>query len=404
MKSKNKGGDLWRDEFVLWVCVTAWRCARFASILKDKTLRYIRNYDYLRVAAMWLDSRGVDSSTESKLPESRIHALVFALLCALLIQAIQSPILRASTSLKNTTFPQVECDNPKRFTKAQRDHLVYAYNFGAPHGMGYTMAAIAWQESCAGEYMMNFSDPSAGLYHAHIPMVLKYYSSYKDTPFTRNVMGQLLINDRKLASQIALDNLQYWHKHHKGNYKNIIKSYNKGFKWQGDNASNALAESYYQSISKKVRALESYIPKYTRVRNQSAFIEVADKNKQVEQTFRALQDSKINDSKANNSGANGAGINRGTSPNANKSAPKSTPKSAPNAKQAPKSSNNNNARNSTKPKSAPKPAPKAPQETYKDMLKPDDFVELPLEDMSAKRPRSNNFDSSFEDFNLMFNR
>ncbi|OBV29374.1 hypothetical protein BKN38_03785 [Helicobacter sp. CLO-3] len=382
-------------------------------------MRYIKIYDYLRAAAAWLDSRGadshkagsckadfcradscgvdfydVDSSTESKTPEFKIHALAFALLCALLIQAIQAPILHASTSPKNATFPQVECDNPKRFTKAQRDHLVYAYNFGAPHGMGYTMAAIAWQESCAGEYMMNFSDPSAGLYHAHIPMVLKYYSSYKDTPFTRNVMGQLLINDRKLASQIALDNLIYWHKHHKGNYKNIIKSYNKGFKWQGDNASNALAESYYQSISKKVRALESYIPKYSRVRNQSTFIEVADKNKQVEQTFRALQDSKVNDSKVNKStSSSSANANKATpqtQKNPQKSAPKSTQSPAPNAKQPPKST--------------PKPTPKAPQETYKDMLKPDDFVELPLEDMSAKRPRSNNFDSSFEDFNLMFNR
>lgn len=372
-------------------------------------MRYIRIYDYLRAAAMWLDSRGagsrgVDSSTESKLPESKIYALAFALLWALSIQMIQAPILHASASTKNTTFPQVECDNPKRFTKAQRDHLVYAYNFGAPHGMGYTMAAIAWQESCAGEYMMNFSDPSAGLYHAHIPMVLKYYSGYKDTPFTRNVMGQLLINDRKLASQIALDNLQYWHKHHKGNYKNIIKSYNKGFKWQGDNASNALAESYYQSISKKVRALESYIPKYTRVRNQSAFIEVADKNKQVEQTFRALQDSKISNSNINNSKINSSETNKSassSSANTNKAAPKSIPQTQ---KSAPKSTQRPAPNAKQPPKSAPKPAPKAPQETYKDMLKPDDFVELPLEDMSAKRPRSNNFDSSFEDFNLMFNR
>lgn len=287
-------------------------------------------------------------------------------LSAILALCCAFSVLQAAPSAK---FPQVECDSPHRFTKAQRDHIIYAYNFGAPKGMGYTMAAIAWQESCAGAYMMNFSDPSAGLYHAHIPVVLKYYSSYNDTPFTRNVMGQLLIDDRRFASQVALDSLMYWHKYHKGNHKNIIKSYNKGFKWEKDRASNKLAESYYLSIGKKIRALESYIPKYSRVKNQSTLIELHDKNKSAATINARIQNAKPP-----------------------KQAPHSSSKSlqkAPNQNPKPKQAH-------PKPQISPKsPSPKAPLQ--------DDFVDLPLEgspNPSSKAP--NNYDANFEDFTLIF--
>ena len=226
------------------------------------------------------------------------------------------------TKPEPATFPQYECVEPKKFSKIQRDNIIYAYNFGAPHGMGYTLAAIAWQESCAGVYMMNFSDPSAGLYHAHIPVVLKYYSKYEDNAFTRNVMGQMLIDNRLFASQIALDTLLYWQKYHKGNHKNTIKSYNKGFKWQKDKENNALAESYYNSVSKKMRALEGYIPRYSRVKNQSLFVELEDKNKQLEQTFKTLQNAKKIEKKQNLQS-------------------KDTPKTLPNTQNTPNISQNN---------------------------------------------------------------
>lgn len=287
-------------------------------------------------------------------------------LSAILALCCAFSVLQAAPSAK---FPQVECANLNRFTKAQRDHIIYAYNFGAPKGMGYTMAAIAWQESCAGAYMMNFSDPSAGLYHAHIPVVLKYYSSYSDTPFTRNVMGQLLIDDRRFASQVALDSLMYWHKYHKGNHKNIIKSYNKGFKWEKDRASNKLAESYYLSIGKKIRALESYIPKYSRVKNQSTLIELHDKNKSAATINARIQNAKP---------------------------PKQAPHSSSQALQKAPNQNPKPKQAHPKPQTSPKsPSPKAPLQ--------DDFVDLPLESSpnpSSKAP--NNYDANFEDFTLIF--
>lgn len=277
-------------------------------------------------------------------------------------------LMQATPSAK---FPQVECANPNRFTKAQRDHIIYAYNFGASKGMGYTMAAIAWQESCAGAYMINFSDPSAGLYHAHIPVVLKYYSSYNDTPFTRNVMGQLLIDDRRFASQVALDSLMYWYRYHRGNYKNTIKSYNKGFKWQKERASNKLAESYYLSISKKVRALESYIPKYSRVKNQSVLIEIHDKNKSAT-TIKSHIQSATPPAKSTL-----------VTPKQPVSKPTKNPKPNPQTKSQ-----------------VQKPASSTTQVSKSS--RQDDFVDLPLEGGSSTQGLAPNYDANFEDFTLIF--
>lgn len=295
--------------------------------------------------------------------------------------AVSTPASAPSTAKPQiSAFPQVECATPSRFSKAQRENLIYAYTFGAPKGMGYTMAAIAWQESCAGAYMLNFADPSAGLYHAHIPVVLKYYSSYKDNAFTRNVIGQILIDNRQFASQVALDSLMYWHRYHKGNYKNIIKSYNKGFKWERDKASNKLAESYYLDIMRKIRLLESYIPKYSRVKNQSALLEIQDKNKRANEQRQALQNVQNTTPKL---------------PTPQSGAPKSVPKPQSQAtpKSSPQSKQNLNNKHQYTRESKPK-------NLHNDFT--NDFVDLPLEGGSSTQGSAPNYDANFEDFTLIF--
>lgn len=154
------------------------------------------------------------------------------------------------------------CATLQDFTTEQKDVLMYAYYYGRDYGFGYLMAAIAWKESCAGEYLLNFSDPSAGIYHAHIPNVIKKYTTYKDTSFLRNVVGQMLISDPMFASSIALDNLRYWHKVHKGDLQKIVKSYNKGFAWRTQSNVNKQAQSYYLDIMHKIKELEIFIPQY----------------------------------------------------------------------------------------------------------------------------------------------
>ncbi|MGH1581868.1 hypothetical protein ACRBDF_05855 [Helicobacter pylori] len=154
-----------------------------------------------------------------------------------------------------TKVMMTNCDNIKDFNAKQKEVLKAAYQFGSKENLGYEMAGIAWKESCAGVYKINFSDPSAGVYHSYIPSVLKSYG-HNDSPFLRNVMGELLIKDDAFASEVALKELLYWKTRYHDNLKDMIKSYNKGSRWERNEKSNADAEKYYEEIQDKIRRLK----------------------------------------------------------------------------------------------------------------------------------------------------
>lgn len=154
-----------------------------------------------------------------------------------------------------TKVMMTNCDNIKDFNAKQKEVLKFAYQFGSKENLGYEMAGIAWKESCAGVYKINFSDPSAGVYHSYIPSVLKSYG-HNDSPFLRNVMGELLIKDDAFASEVALKELLYWKTRYHDNLKDMIKSYNKGSRWEKNEKANADAEKYYEEIQDKIRRLK----------------------------------------------------------------------------------------------------------------------------------------------------
>ncbi len=154
-----------------------------------------------------------------------------------------------------TKVMMTNCDNIKDFNAKQKEVLKAVYQFGSKENLGYEMAGIAWKESCAGVYKINFSDPSAGVYHSYIPSVLKSYG-HNDSPFLRNVMGELLIKDDAFASEVALKELLYWKTRYHDNLKDMIKSYNKGSRWERSEKSNADAEKYYEEIQDRIRRLK----------------------------------------------------------------------------------------------------------------------------------------------------
>ncbi|WRA87507.1 hypothetical protein E5L39_04900 [Helicobacter pylori] len=199
-----------------------------------------------------------------------IHTIFKALLlgtalsASLSLVAAESPIKtepKPAKGVKNkpkspvTKVMMTNCDNLKDFNAKQKEVLKAAYQFGSKENLGYEMAGIAWKESCAGVYKINFSDPSAGVYHSYIPSVLKSYG-HNNSPFLRNVMGELLIKDDAFASQVALKELLYWKTRYHDNLKNMIKSYNKGSRWEKNEKSNAEAEKYYEEIQDRIRRLK----------------------------------------------------------------------------------------------------------------------------------------------------
>ncbi len=187
-----------------------------------------------------------------------------ALSASLSLVAAESPTKTESKSAKGvknkpkspvTKVMMTNCDNLKDFNAKQKEVLKAAYQFGSKENLGYEMAGIAWKESCAGVYKINFSDPSAGVYHSYIPSVLKSYG-HNDSPFLRNVMGELLIKDDAFASEVALKELLYWKTRYHDNLKDMIKSYNKGSRWEKNEKSNADAEKYYEEIQDRIRRLK----------------------------------------------------------------------------------------------------------------------------------------------------
>ncbi len=187
-----------------------------------------------------------------------------ALSTSLSLAATESPTKtepKSAKGVKNkpkspvTKVMMTNCDNIKDFNAKQKEVLKAAYQFGSKENLGYEMAGIAWKESCAGVYKINFSDPSAGVYHSYIPSVLKSYG-HNDSPFLRNVMGELLIKDDAFASEVALKELLYWKTRYHDNLKDMIKSYNKGSRWERSEKSNAEAEKYYEEIQDRIRRLK----------------------------------------------------------------------------------------------------------------------------------------------------
>ncbi len=187
-----------------------------------------------------------------------------ALSASLSLVAAESPTKtepKSAKGVKNkpkspvTKVMMTNCDSIKDFNAKQKEVLKAAYQFGSKENLGYEMASIAWKESCAGVYKINFSDPSAGIYHAYIPSVLKSYG-HNNSPFLRNVMGELLIRNDALASEVALKELLYWKTRYHDNLKDMIKSYNKGSRWERSEKSNAEAEKYYEDIQDRIRRLK----------------------------------------------------------------------------------------------------------------------------------------------------
>ncbi|GAA8712984.1 hypothetical protein oki361_11240 [Helicobacter pylori] len=187
-----------------------------------------------------------------------------ALSASLSLAATESPTKtepKSAKGVKNkpkspvTKVMMTNCDSIKDFNAKQKEVLKAAYQFGSKENLGYEMAGIAWKESCAGVYKINFSDPSAGVYHSYIPSVLKSYG-HNDSPFLRNVVGELLIKDDAFASEVALKELLYWKTRYHDNLKDMIKSYNKGSRWEKNEKSNADAEKYYEDIQDRIRRLK----------------------------------------------------------------------------------------------------------------------------------------------------
>lgn len=139
-------------------------------------------------------------------------------------------LLLSLAAAQDTLASSLEEKQFQRFNEKQLQVMKKAYELGEPFNMGYTLAAIAWQESSAGLYLINLSDPSAGVFHNNINSVMARHPDIANNAFQRNVMAQKLVQDMEFSASEALSELEFWKSEYgEGNWFLIWQSYNGGY-------------------------------------------------------------------------------------------------------------------------------------------------------------------------------
>lgn len=152
------------------------------------------------------------------------------------------------------------------FSNVQLDNLHYAYQFGEQFtkdgkykthetrdkkGLGYIMAAIAWQESSAGANTgKNKKKHHAyGVFQNYLPTVRNRAAQNKwnlsDTEIKR------MLSDRKHSARWAYIELSYWLNIHNGDIRKAISSYNAGWNVKAGN-------KYASQVIEKANYLKSH--------------------------------------------------------------------------------------------------------------------------------------------------
>ena len=140
--------------------------------------------------------------------------------------------------------------NPYDLSKDDLNLLKIIKAKGAKFGLSYSLMAIAIKESSLGKYLINVDSKDFGLYQANIKSVIARHQ-LKDTSWNRNKLAMQLVSDFDFATQNAIDELNFWHEKHNGNWKRIWSSYNAGW-----NYNSKKARKYSNDIYKIIRELK----------------------------------------------------------------------------------------------------------------------------------------------------
>jgi len=142
--------------------------------------------------------------------------------------------------------------NMYALSKEQKDVARFVYEKGKPFDLGYTLVAIAWQESKLGKYPINLSDPSCGIMHV-MPRFLIKRTKMKDTLWNRSRLCERLISDKSFSIAAAILELKYWQNYWKSRkvnrvWSHMVASYNQGFACD-------INSEYVKSIRKYIKRL-----------------------------------------------------------------------------------------------------------------------------------------------------
>ncbi len=108
------------------------------------------------------------------------------------------------------------------------------YLEGNKYDLGYTMVAIAYQESHLGRYLISLNDPSCGCFSI-MPSSLIKRTSLKNNSWNQSRLCERLIKDNDFSFSAALLELKFWQNYWKSKHvtkvwSHMVSSYNGGYK------------------------------------------------------------------------------------------------------------------------------------------------------------------------------
>lgn len=153
----------------------------------------------------------------------------------------------------NASFSAQHCDVD--FTAQQLNTMTRAYHTGKPQKLGYTLAAISWQESRAGEDVVrlgrSLKEANLGAFQNKVQS-----AGTREGCHTRKCyanVGYKLLTDQKFASEHALMEMQHWMDYRDNNLRRALASYNSGTNI------NPKSRGYAQTVISRTKYLQKCV-------------------------------------------------------------------------------------------------------------------------------------------------
>lgn len=143
-----------------------------------------------------------------------------------------------------------DANNKCGFDENQIEVMRNAWFAGADRNYGWTLAAIAYKESSAGNNMVNWKGPAFGPFQNLLRTVANRQGVTTDRG--KITLMYRLVEDFDFATEAALIELEYWRKRHKGDWNLAVQSY-----FGGNTPTTSKAIAYRKDITKKIKFLRT---------------------------------------------------------------------------------------------------------------------------------------------------
>lgn len=145
----------------------------------------------------------------------------------------------------------MDCTRINQLSDYQKSSARFLYTYGQQHDISYTLMAISLAESSLGKWRVNYISNDFGLMQVNIRTASDTLGVTNH--FRRLELAEKMIYDDSLNVYLAVRVLQHFNK---GNWREMVMSYNEGYKWRRDKRSRQKAEKYLSSIVDNVKMFQ----------------------------------------------------------------------------------------------------------------------------------------------------